>query len=82
MVTNSQKIIEFRNVSFKFKDHVILDNISTTINAGEVTTLIGRNGAGKTTFLRLSSGLLKPSNGDVFLNARSLSDMSSKERAL
>ena len=82
MVTKSQQIIEFRNVSFKFKDHVILDNISTTINAGKITTLIGRNGAGKTTFLRLSSGLLKPSNGDVFLNARSLSDMSSKERAL
>tara|TARA_B100000700_G_C15046158_1_gene858023 strand:+ start:2268 stop:3074 length:807 start_codon:yes stop_codon:yes gene_type:complete len=82
MPAKSNQFIEFQNVSFKFGDHIILENISTTIATGNITALIGRNGAGKTTFLRLCSGLLKPSNGNVFLNTISLSDMSPKERAL
>ena len=82
MFKDSKKFIEFRNVSFKFADRFILKDISTTINSGKVTALIGRNGAGKTTFLKLSSGILKPSNGDVFLGDISLSNMTSKERAL
>lgn len=44
---------------------VILQNISLTVQHGEVVTIIGSNGAGKTTLLRTISGLVKPSQGEI-----------------
>lgn len=46
-----------------------LKGISLTVEQGEIVTLIGANGAGKTTTLRTISGLLKPAQGSVILEA-------------
>src|SRR5258706_16461554 len=45
--------------------HTALDGLSATIQAGEITGVVGPDGAGKTTFLRLLAGLLRPSGGRV-----------------
>ena len=49
-----------------------LKGISLSVNKGEVVTLIGSNGAGKSTTLRTISGLLRPKQGDVLLNGKSM----------
>ena len=47
-----------------------LENLSLNVNAGEIFGLIGRNGSGKTTALKVLCGLLKPKNGNVFLDGQ------------
>ena len=49
-----------------------LDDVSFTVNAGEIVTLIGANGAGKSTTLKTISGLLKPRTGDVLYKGKSI----------
>ncbi len=49
-----------------------LKGISLAVNPGEIVALIGANGAGKTTTLRTISGLLRPRQGDVCFNGRSI----------
>lgn len=49
----------------KFKRQTAIDNISLHIRQGEIYGLIGKNGAGKTTFLKMISGLSKPTSGDI-----------------
>lgn len=56
-------IIEASNLCFSYENELILKNISLTIKRGEFIGIIGPNGGGKTTFLRLLMGLLKPSSG-------------------
>lgn len=46
----------------------VLDNISFSVNKGEMFGIIGRNGAGKTTLLRIISGIYKPDSGNVIIN--------------
>jgi energy-coupling factor transport system ATP-binding protein len=48
----------------------VFDNVSLKLPIGEVTAIIGNNGAGKTTFAKLLTGLLKMSSGNIFLNYR------------
>ncbi|MDQ2681904.1 MAG: ABC transporter ATP-binding protein [Chloroflexota bacterium] len=56
-----------------------LKGISIEVQVGEVVTLIGANGAGKSTTLNTISGLLHPSRGEVFLNGRRISDVPAHE---
>lgn len=62
-----KRIIEVSNISKSFKEK-ILDNISFSINQGEVVSLTGLNGAGKTTLIKIILGLLKPNTGTVKLS--------------
>ena len=60
--------IEFNEVSFAYPaKSVTLHNISLTLHYGEETVIIGRSGSGKTTFLRLVSGILAASSGEICL---------------
>jgi len=59
-------MIEFSNVSFSYeKDRKVLDSISFCIKPGESVGLIGANGAGKSTIMRLCLGLLYPTEGSI-----------------
>jgi ATP-binding cassette, subfamily B, bacterial len=62
--------IEFRNVSFKYpnKNEWALDDVSLTIKAGEKLALVGANGAGKTTFIKLLTRLYDPDKGQILLD--------------
>ena len=56
-------MIEAKNLTKRFGDVVAVDHINATIKEGSVFGLIGTNGAGKSTFLRMLSGILKPDEG-------------------
>ncbi|MDR1805978.1 MAG: energy-coupling factor ABC transporter ATP-binding protein [Clostridium sp.] len=59
------QILEFSGVGFAFGERQILRNVSFSVAQGEFVVLLGENGAGKSTCLRLCNGLLKPSSGRV-----------------
>ena len=60
-------MLEFKNVSFSYGDHPVLDNLSFKINDGEAVGLIGANGAGKSTIMKLVLGLLA-GEGEICLD--------------
>lgn len=61
-------MIEALNVSKSFNDIKAVDDITATIKDGTVFGLIGTNGAGKSTFLRMASGVLKPDKGEILID--------------
>ena len=60
--------IVIKDLSFSYlKNEPILEDINITFDE-RTTAIIGQNGAGKTTFVKLLKGLLKPDKGDILLN--------------
>ena len=74
------EMIEFKNVSFTYPGSSVkaVDNISIKIGKGEKITVVGFNGAGKTTFVNLMSLLFFPTSGDVYINGIPSSDIEAK----
>ncbi|PQF22775.1 amino acid ABC transporter ATP-binding protein [Enterococcus mundtii] len=64
----SENIIEINHLSKKFGENEVLKDISMTVNKGEVVTIIGSSGSGKSTFLRCINLLEKPSGGEIIYN--------------
>lgn len=64
--------LEFRNVSFKYpgSDNYVLKNINALITSGKKKALVGANGAGKTTFVKLLCRLYDPTEGEILLNGK------------
>lgn len=62
--------IEFKNVSFKYPgtDKYVLKNVSIKLNIGERLAIVGMNGSGKTTFIKLLCRLYDPTEGEILLN--------------
>lgn len=65
-------LLELENVHTYYGKIHALKGVSLTVDRGEIVTLIGSNGAGKSTTLRTISGLLRPQQGDVRLNGQSM----------
>src|SRR5690625_2395752 len=59
--------IETRNLSKMYGDQLVVDDVSLTINKGEVFALLGVNGAGKTTTIKMLSGLVNMTKGEAFI---------------
>ncbi len=55
----------FKNVSFSYSNETVLENVNLTVNQGDFTSIVGPNGGGKTTLLKLLLGLLKPDMGRI-----------------
>lgn len=78
----SETLLELKNVSFKYeKDKPILNDISFKINKGEMVSIVGKNGAGKSTISKLICGFYKQTSGETLLNNRDITNDSIKERA-
>ena len=71
-----QQGIEFRHVTYRYPDRdvVALDNVSFQIEPGETVALVGRNGAGKTTIVKLLGRLYDPSEGTILVDGRDIRD--------
>jgi ABC-2 type transport system ATP-binding protein len=64
----AEMAIEINNLTKKYGDLVAVNNLSLKIRRGEVFGLLGPNGAGKTTTINMLNGLLKPTEGEIFVN--------------
>ena len=65
---NKKSILSLKNISLSFKKRQILENISFDINQGEIFGMLGPNGVGKSTIFNLITGLIKPDDGQIFIN--------------
>ena len=68
-------MLRVENVSTGYDNIRVLHQISLTVGEGEIVTLIGSNGVGKTTTLKTISGLLKPTEGKIYFNNRDISQL-------
>ena len=67
-------MLDFRDVVHAYNDSLSVDEVSFSVERGEVVTLLGPSGCGKTTMLRLAAGLERPRGGEIWLDGRLLSD--------
>ena len=63
-------MIEIRELTKTFEGIRAVDNITTTIHEGQIFGLVGSNGAGKSTFLRLLSGIMKADQGTILIDGQ------------
>jgi energy-coupling factor transport system ATP-binding protein len=77
--TPGRQLLECRDLHFAFNGQPVLVGSSLEVRAGEVVALTGASGAGKTTLLRLVAGLLRPEQGDVRVEGRSVADRSTSD---
>jgi D-xylose transport system ATP-binding protein len=61
-------LVEMKNVSIAFGGVQAVDNVSITLNPGEVVGLLGHNGAGKSTLIKMLSGAYKMDSGEIWIN--------------
>ncbi len=71
-------VIEFKNVCRQFGKHVVLSDISFSIQKSEIVGIIGHSGAGKTTLLRCLAGLEKPTSGQVLIEGKNITNLPEK----
>ena len=77
----SKPILAAKSISKSFNKRIILRKIDIHLNQGEMLGLLGSNGAGKSTFMNIVLGLLKPDFGDIFLGNSKLTTLAIHERA-
>ena len=73
--SNTDPCIEVSGVHFKYGDITVLENISFTVKKGEYVGIIGPNGGGKTTLLKVILGLLKPSKGTIKIHGQKVDEL-------
>ena len=73
-------LIEFQKVSKRFNNHVVLDQVDLTIYEGQVTTIIGKSGSGKSVLLKHIIGLLNPDEGTILFRGQPVQKMSKSQR--
>ncbi|MGH7951226.1 MAG: ATP-binding cassette domain-containing protein, partial [Limisphaerales bacterium] len=69
-------MLEIKNLSVSYGAINALHGVSLSVPDGKIVTLIGANGAGKTTALKTISGLLKPKSGGIFYDGKMISGLS------
>ncbi len=74
-------LIEFKNVTKRFDGRTILERVNLQIFEGQVTTIIGLSGAGKSVLLKHIIGLIKPDEGKILFRGQPLSGMRRKNRS-
>ena len=77
-----EKLLEVRNLSFGYtKEHQTLRNVSLSIDKGEMVAIVGRNGAGKSTFSKLVCGFEEPDSGEILFHGKDLLKENIRHRA-
>lgn len=75
------KVLRLENVDVYYGQSQALDNISIEVNEGEFLSIIGANGAGKTTIMRCIMGLHKPKSGKIYFENKDITKMNAWDRA-
>lgn len=74
--------IVIQGLTKKYKDLVAVDGLSLSVNSGELMALLGVNGAGKTTVIKMLSCLSAPTSGDAILNGKSIVNESDEVKSI
>ena len=76
-------MLKINNLTFKYhkKAPLVLDDVSFTLNDGEIGIVLGKNGVGKSTLFKLIVGLIKPVSGEILINDINLNKLKIKDRA-
>ncbi|WP_439887103.1 polyamine ABC transporter ATP-binding protein [Pseudomonas sp. MBLB4123] len=75
-------LVKIERVTKKFDETVAVDDVSLTINKGEIFALLGGSGSGKSTLLRMLAGFERPTEGRIFLDGEDITDMPPYERPI
>ncbi|MGV3003300.1 polyamine ABC transporter ATP-binding protein [Vibrio sp.] len=75
-------LVKIDRVSKQFDDTLAVDNVSLTINKGEIFALLGGSGSGKSTLLRMLAGFEKPTEGRIILDGVDITDMAPYDRPI
>lgn len=75
------EVLDLHNVSFSYNRSEFIKNLSVSINSGDFIGLVGANGSGKSTILRLAAGILKPHSGEVTLWGKQIHQYNGRDRA-
>ena len=76
---SSVPLLELRGLSKSFGGTRAVDDVSLSLKGGEVLALLGQNGAGKSTIIKMLAGVYMPSGGDILLSGQPLSSYSKKD---
>ena len=80
-IKENDTLLEFKNLYFSYdKKRDILKDINFKVNRGEIVSIVGKNGAGKSTISKLICGFFKQSKGDIIFDGESLEGKTIKER--
>jgi len=80
-VNTGEKIFEMDEVRFSYGTGEVLNGVHMQVNRGDMVAVIGPNGTGKSTLLKLMIGLLKPSSGEIHLLGKNVREMTTAEIA-
>ena len=70
--------IEFKNISFKYKDDYVLKDFSLIVNKGETVALVGQSGSGKSTLANLITRFYDVNKGDILIDNKNIKDVTKK----
>ena len=70
------KVLEVKNVSKSFDEHKVVNNVSFEIKKGEIVGLLGKNGSGKTTIIKMINDLLTIDNGEILIDGEKIGVLS------
>ena len=77
---NPDCVIELRNISLQYSHELILSNINLKVEKGNKLVIIGPSGQGKSSLLKIMSGIISPSQGEVFVEGKQLSTLKGLEQ--
>ena len=72
-------MIEIKNLTVRFEDNLILDDVSCTIEKGKITSIIGKSGIGKSVLMKSVLGLIKTIEGEIYIDNISIKTRDKKE---
>ena len=75
-------MIEVKNLTKRFEDKTVLDNISAVFETGKTNLIIGQSGSGKTVLMKNIVGLLEPTQGQILYDGRDFTAMTKKEKVM
>ena len=74
--------LELKEISMKYERKYILDGLKLDVNHGELLVLLGESGCGKTTLLKIIAGIIKPEDGEIFMDGENITHLAPQKRKI